>query len=413
MAVKVVAVRSQVLDLQESALNEAGFKVGEVVKVTGAGVFDDEERLLPLISWYISHGVRNATLSLDSAETYGKNLGYCHEYLNGRREFQGLVRDEAFLDVGTYVLEEYFAQLRNEDELSSKTIRNRDAALQSFFEKHLCRSIDDSPPLRTASSPYPYGLLSPSPKRSLVVACALEDLKQLILSTRSERERCLLQFIFDTGVRRSEVPRVTLAAIDAALSFQNAQFVSRGGNDAIQADYCPLLIHGSKGRGGESKERYTIVSRATLQRVKKYHASPLYKMYSRQFQSPETTPAFLNANGGAYKPNSISKLLERVSNRALAKLKIKKAISPHKLRHGNAYAILRSPDLGNDYLDRMVIVQKSLGHNHLSTSEMYTQIPQDIYQQLCRPDASTKTKAGEMEELVQQTRLKFSLGDTK
>lgn len=410
---KVVAVASKALDLQESMLNEGDISVGGVVKFTGAGVFDDEERLLPLISWYISHGMRNATLSLDSAKTYGRNLGYCHEYLSERREFQGTARDEAFLDVGSNVLEQYFAYLRDDEELSSKTIRNRDAALQSFFEKHLCRSIDDCPPIRNSSSPYPNGLLSPSPKRSLVIACALEELKQLILATKSERERCLLQFIFDSGVRRSEVPRVTLAAIDAALSFQNTQFVSVGAVDAVQADYCPLLISGSKGRGGEFKERYTIVSRATLQRVKKYHASPLYRIYARQFSSPETTPAFLNYEGSAYKANSISKLLERVSVRAVRKMRLKRPISPHKLRHGNAYAILRSSDLGKDYLDRMVVVQKSLGHSHLSTSEVYTQIPQDIYQKLCRPDSETKTKAGEMEELVQQTRLKFSLGDVK
>lgn len=88
-------------------------------------------------------------------------------------------------------------------------------------------------------------------------------------------------------------------------------------------------------------------------------------------------------------------------------------ISPHKLRHGNAYALLRTPDIGTDFLDRMVAVQKTLGHSRLTTSETYTQIPHDLYQKLVRPGTETKTKAGEMAELSQQTRLRIDAGDMK
>ncbi|MCS5515307.1 hypothetical protein NWF32_07720 [Pseudomonas qingdaonensis] len=57
----------------------------------------------------------------------------------------------------------------------------------------------------------------------------------------------------------------------------------------MNADYCPLHIDGSKGPADSFKPRQTLVSRATLLRIKKYHASPLYKMTKRQFKGAENT----------------------------------------------------------------------------------------------------------------------------
>lgn len=414
---KVLAVRSKRIDLDESPTLEEGWTDEPLdtrsLVLTGAAVFDDEERLLPLVSGFLAHGLAKGHMSYQSALTYGKNLGYFHQYLMGRREYADFERDSAYLDVRSHVIEEYFAHLRETEELSTKTVRNRDSSLMAFFNKYLCRGIDDAPAPRKAANPYASGLHSRSPNSKLVQSCTLADLKQLILATESERERCVLQFIYDTGVRRSELPRVTLAAIEDALKFQNTLFISVGVEASTNADYCPLLIDGSKGLADQVKPRTTLVSRATLLRVKKYHASPLYRMYKSQFGTAQQTPAFLNAEGTAYTPNSITKLLDRVSTRALAKRRIAKKISPHKLRHGNAYSLLRSPDIGKDHLDRLVAVQKTLGHSKLSTSEIYTQIPYDLYQRLLSPGTETKTKAGEMEELVNQTRLKIDVGAMK
>jgi site-specific recombinase XerD len=413
MSMKVLAVKSRILDLSESMLNEECAQVSGKVKLTGAGVFDEEERLLPLISSYLTHGLHNGTMALASAVTYGRNLGYSYEYLRDCREFAGVERDYVYLDVGSLRLKEYMSFMRQEEGLTSKTVRNRDACLASLFDKHLCIPIDDVPPVRSEVSPYAHGFLSPSPKQSIVEACSLVDLKELILSTQSERERCLLQFIFDSGVRRSEIPRISLEDINEALRFRNTQFISADSNISANVAYCPLRIRGSKGRHDEMKDRDTIVSRATLERVKKYHASPLYKLKTRKFPSDAETPAFLNSKGTAYSPGSISKLLERVSERAVQKLRIKKNISPHKLRHGNAHALLRSPDLGKDALERLVIVQKTLGHSNIETTQVYTQVTHDVYQLLCRVDDVTRTKSSEMEELSKQTRLEIRASTQK
>ena len=82
---KVLAVRSKRIDLNESPTLEEGW-AGESLDarsqvLTGAAVFDDDERLLPLVSGFLSHGLANGHMSYQSALTYGKNLAACRTFL--------------------------------------------------------------------------------------------------------------------------------------------------------------------------------------------------------------------------------------------------------------------------------------------------------------------------------------------
>lgn len=391
-------------------LNESGPLVAGMASITAVGLFDSEEKLVPLVSEFLTRAAQQRTLAFTSVATYGRNIGYMLEHLKLQKAFQSLSYDECLLIVSRNNIAQYFAHLREVEELDSTTVRNRDGCVMAFFNSFLCMGQGNQAAIRL-DNPYAAGYISAAPKRRLVIACSLSDLKELILSTKYERERCVLQCIFDVGLRRSEVGRITLGAVNDALAYSQAQFVSSDDTTALNPDYCPLYVEGSKGRGNETKPRYSIVSRATLERVKRYHASPLYRKFMRRYQDASVTPCFFNAEGNPYNADSISKLLERVSERALKHKRISKMISPHKLRHGNAYAILGSPDLGTDYLDRLIITQKSLGHSRESVTEIYTQIPQDIYRHLCPVSGEIPTRAKNMTELAAVTKLKISLGD--
>lgn len=167
---KVIAVRGAPLDFRESPTRRDDSSeespIQEAVNVTGTAVFDDDERLMPLISGYLSHALQKAYISQQTAITYGRNLGYTCEYLTNRREFRDCERDSAFLEIRTHVIEEYFAHLREDEELSKKTVRNRDSSLMAFFNDSLCRGVDDAPAPRTAPNPYTAGYLSPVPTRA-------------------------------------------------------------------------------------------------------------------------------------------------------------------------------------------------------------------------------------------------------
>lgn len=401
------------LDLSKSFLHSqiSKFTSEQKVKVNGTGVFDDNGKILPLISEYLSYQSKHAKISYKSAETYGKNLTYFLKYIRDRSDYEDDETDEVFITVPGYVIQEYLTFLSLEEGKESTTVRNRDATIRAFIE-YLCEPTENRGPLRE-DNPYCNGYLSKAPKRNPIISCTLDDLVALIESTSFERERVLLQFLYDSGLRRSELPRVTLEDFRNASNFNSEKFIARDSDQPIHADYIPLKVKGSKGRGNEIKPRWTLISSATINRIKKYHASPLYKKFARKYLHPADTPAFFNAQGTPYTPSSIDKLLERVSKRAMRQGLLYRMISPHKLRHGNAYAILQSNDLGADYLDRLVIVQKNLGHNQLDTTQMYTSIPQDIYNNMCDEHGELLTRAEKMRRLSEQTQLKIGIKDVK
>ena len=409
---KVVVREKQLLDLGGSMLNEDGPTVADQVSVTAVGLFDSEERLVPLVSEYLTFAVRSANLAALSAETYGRNIGYLLEHLKSTPTFKSSSYDEIFLAVSKHGIQRYYSHLREVDGLTSTTIRNRDACYMALFNDFLCVGGKHRSAVRE-DNPYAGGFLSPPPKKDLVYPCSLQELKALIESASSERERCLIQAIFDVGLRRSEVGRVTLGAVNKALGFAQANFVPDDALDWVHPDYCPLYIDGSKGPGSEFKPRYSIVSRAVLERIKRYHASPLFKKHARRYESADVTPCFFNSEGQPFNPDAISKLLERLSKRAVKSKRLERMVSPHKLRHGHAYAILTSPDFGDNYLDKLLMAQKSLGHEDASTTGIYTKLPQEIFHLVCPKRGEVSTKAKSMADLAAQTTLKIRLGDKK
>lgn len=403
----------ETVDLSKSLLNEDEGVCLSINKLhTGVVALNNRMRILPLISEFLSYSLRNNKISRHTAKTYAKNLTYFLAYLKKRPEFQNTSLDEAFLSVSKFVIEEYLAELRTTYNLSTATIRNRDATFQAFIHKFLYQEQE----FRGAyieQSPYANGLISGPVKQKLVISCSLDELTKLILQSSSERERLILQFIFDSGIRRSELQNITKQDIEDAIEFNSQKLIYHNTDMPVLSPYAPLSIQGVKGRHNNTKQRMTLVSRAVLNRIIKYHASPLYKKYSRKYSSLSETPAFFNAKGRPITPKGLSKLLDRLSERALKRGMLSKAMSPHKLRHGFAYDLLQSPDIGPTYVDRLAVVQKSLGHAFLSSTEIYTKIPLELYKTITDSDGELLTKAEKMEHLVKKTQLKISIKDKK
>lgn len=406
---KVEVYKERQLDLSKSDLNNLSPSpsLDKVVFFSGVGVFDDNGKILPLISDYLSYEAKYERIAFSSAGTYGRNLCYFLQYIRSRHDYDSNEMDDVFLTIPGFVIREYFTYLAREEGIKSGTIRNRDAIICAFI-KYLCSPNEDRPALRD-EDPYRKGLISKPPKKEPVISCNLDELYILIESTTSERERSILQFLYDSGLRRIELTRVTLQDIQNISSFDKQEFIAKHTDTPVNSYYLPLYVHGAKGRRNETKPRYTLITEATLKRIKKYHSSPLYKKHARKIKKASDTPAFFNAEGSKFTPSAISKLLERVSERAIKKGQISKSISAHKLRHGNAYSILQSTDEGKDYLDRLVRVQKNFGHTNITTTEMYTSIPQDIYNSMCDEKGELLTRSEKMKRLVEMTQLKIGI----
>ena len=419
---KVIAVRGKELDLSESVLAHGPFRerflaqpesIEPLVKVTGSALFDEDECLLPLVSSYLNRHYSNTLLADSSVRSYGRRISYLLTHLNAKPEYETCDRDDVLLSVGLGHLEAYLSKL-DADGLAPKTVQARDATYNHLFSKQLCKQFGTTPPLR-ADNPYEGGPLRPGSAntRGIIQPSSMAELEAVILKAHSERERCLLQLMYDSGLRVSEVPRITLQDIRDALAHQTLHLVSPETNIPINADYSPLNVQGSKGRKNNIKPRLTLVSRTSLERIEKYHQTPLYRRWARRYRSPSETPAFFNAHGTPYKTKSVEKLLERVCKRALSAGSIKRMISPHKFRHGGAYLMLGSPDLGKGYDERLALLAQAFGHNSATTSEGYTKIPHDIYEKLRKPGTELKTKAGEMRLLRERTTKRINTSDKK
>jgi integrase/recombinase XerC len=217
--------------------------------------------------------------------------------------------------------------------------------------------------------------------------------------------------MFDSGVRRSEVPKINKQQFIDAMDFDRKSLIVDEYTVQINSVYKPFFVDGVKGRRRETKPRHTVVSDIVLLRVKRYHSSPLYRKSSRKFG--KNAPAFLNAEGNSYTASAISKLYERLSKRALKYGYITRAIHPHMMRHAFAGSVLRSPDLGSDAIERLMTVQVCLGHAHLSTTQIYTSLPYDIYGTLCSDDGEVLTRAEIMERVYRRTKLTIAMKDRK
>lgn len=388
-------------DLSNSFCTPSPLK--EIVNVDGVGVFDDNDKILPIISHYLSYQTLHEKIAIKSSLTYARNLTYFLQYIRSRDDFSDNESDEIFITVPSYVIQEYLTHLSGKG-LKSSTIRNRDASLEALF-KFLCSSFDGYPPVRK-DNPYIHGYLSKTPKRSVIDSCTIDELIVLIKSTNSERERTILQFLYDSGLRRSELPRLSLEDFNNAVKFNSQNLIAEDSDQVTLSNYIPLFVRGSKGRANEIKPRWTLITSATLRRIQKYHASPLYKGQIRKFKNSVDTPAFLNSVGTRYTAIAINKLLERISKRAMRQGHLKRVISPHKLRHGYAYMNLQSNDFGENTVDRLVMLQKHLGHNSHKTTEMYTQISHKFLSTICDENGDLLTRAEKLERIAVQTRLK-------
>ncbi|BCW95158.1 MAG: tyrosine recombinase [Fimbriimonadales bacterium] len=157
------------------------------------------------------------------------------------------------------------------------------------------------------------------------------------------RDRAILELLYATGVRVSELAGLDVDALDMA---QSAARV--------------------RGKGG--RERFVLFGQAAHEALVEYlqRARP-------QLMNPHkpTRALFLNAQGGRLTTRSLHRLVKRYGAR------IGVDISPHALRHSFATHML---DGGAD----LRTVQELLGHRRLTTTQMYTHLTLDRLRQTVR-----------------------------
>ncbi|MEV0360908.1 site-specific tyrosine recombinase XerD [Nocardia sp. NPDC050697] len=152
---------------------------------------------------------------------------------------------------------------------------------------------------------------------------------------RALRDRALLELLYSTGARISEV-----VGLDV---------------DDLDTDGRAVVLHG---KGG--KQRMVPIGRPALAAVDAYlvRGRPVLVPKGRAAGGPAL---FRNARGGRLSRQSAWQVLRRAAERA----GIEAAVSPHTLRHSFATHLL---DGGAD----VRVVQELLGHASVTTTQIYT-----------------------------------------
>lgn len=326
---------------------------GEVEQHT---FFDSLERIVELPTAFTKS--KAGRLATKSRPLYARRIRDLCQYLEHHPIFGQVRVDMAIKQLSLLVIEDFYRHLEKCG-LSSSTVRGYEITVREF-----CKWLASSHSGYTLTRNLYKGqtFLTKKPSSRLPSLTDPEKVIKFLRAMNFEEHRLIGHFMYDTGLRISEVPRVTKSEIPDPMLYPR---------DAM---YFPLFVSGSKGQSDQLKPRATIISRAMLSRIHKYHNSKQYLMHFRKHgrHSPnrhsDDYPAFLNTEGNPINKDAIETFIRDAAIRADLK------ISGHRLRHGTAYSVLRS-EHGKSMLDNLIVAQKMLGHSDLSTTEIYTRVP--------------------------------------
>ena len=338
---------------------------------------------------HLSQGL-GLSVSLSTIEQYGRIMTYLCRWIEDHPPYPELNLEENIKHLSRRDVISWIHHMRENGAESHSTLHSREACLKEFInwlttnEGNNVRSPEDSPWGRQGDLRYVVG--SPTARSPKFISADL--IIAILNEMHNECERCMFHTQYDTGLRISELVDFRLEDLPDENQYDQA------------AEFIPLYIRGSKGRGGQPKERITLISRAVIKRIKRYHNTIQYKMAPDWDINDPIKPVFLTANQLPWSTRNASKQFKQAVRRS----SVSESFKTHWMRHGTAFSVLRS-NIGKSYEDRMLTLQKMLGHSHLKTTEIYTQISPALLTKL--------TKSGnELDRLMEaeDIRLQTFLG---
>ncbi len=300
--------------------------------------------LAEVLRGYLQYLVVERGLAPNTVDSYRRDLRRYESVLAGR----GKTR---LSEVTAADVSEFLASLREGDDehaaLAVSSAARAVIAVRGLHAFAVAEGLAEADPAREVPPP--------SPPRRLPKAITLAEVERLLAASgpgpgdrsgaqagidpRSLRDRALLEFLYGTGARISEVTGLDL--------------------DELHLDPDPMVRLVGKG----SKHRVVPVGSYAVRALEAYLVQARPALAAASLRG---SPAvFLNARGGRLTRQGAWAVLRAAAGRAgLAD------VSPHTLRHSFATHLL---DGGAD----IRVVQELLGHASVTTTQVYTLITVD------------------------------------
>lgn len=251
-------------------------------------------------------------------------------------------------DVDYKVLRKYLNYM-TENKYSNKTISRKLSSLRTFFKYLVKKEIINDNPMILISNP--------KEEKKLPKYLNYGEIEKILEIPNKEttlglRNACILEILYSTGIRVSELVNLKIRDID----FYNKKIrvLGKGNKERIVlfGNRCENLL-----------ERYIKESRAVLNKKKVEYL-------------------FLNNLGQNISVRSIENIIDKIEKEACLKF----SISPHVFRHTFATHLL---DNGAD----LNSVKELLGHENLNTTAIYTHVSNERLRKVyleCHPRARGK-----------------------
>jgi len=284
------------------------------------------------ISSFLTHVRVEKGLSANTVSAYRRDLQKFEAFIQKRKL--------ALEKIGSDDLVDFLAGLYRQ-KLESRTVARHLVTLRNFFRFAQMQELISADPS--------VNLESPKIRRSLPGYLKLEEVERLLEQPDSStalglRNRAMLEVLYSTGLRVSELIGLQVADLDAKVG-------------------CVRCI----GKG--DKERIVPVGRKALHVVEKYLSESRPNLLGKSRSGG--TSLFVNRRGGPLSRVGVWKILSAYGRRAGLRV----ALTPHMLRHSFATHLLeRGADLRS--------VQLMLGHADISTTQIYTHVVEERLKQI-------------------------------
>ncbi|MBS3740620.1 MAG: site-specific tyrosine recombinase XerD [Candidatus Cloacimonetes bacterium] len=259
-------------------------------------------------------------------------------YLSDIERFAEFLGKNKLDEIDPSFLEEYINTLYKRG-LEDSTVARRSSSLKNFYKFLHSEDI--------ISIPIYEKFPSPQISQKLPVVLTEQEVDNLLQAVKLKdkygiRDRALLEFVYSTGARVSEV--ISLRKSD------------------IDFDQQIVRIFG-KGR----KERFVPIARIAAKYCKTYMENARLEF----LKGKNSNIFFLNRFGDKLSRMGIWKIFAKYVKLA----DIEKHVSPHTLRHSFATHLLKGGA-------NLRVVQTLLGHSSINTTQIYTNIDQSYLQEV-------------------------------
>ena len=276
---------------------------------------------------FLTYLEKERRFSLHTVESYKEDVSFFVGFLSDNKK--------SVNEVDVALIRGYLLELTNSG-LSKSTIKRNIAALKHFYKFLFLRNYISNEPFEL--------ITSPKQEEKLPDFLSDDEIVQLLEANRrrtdelSSRDQAILELMFASGLRASEVVNLTLQSL-----------------------YLRERIIRVFGKG--KKERIVPFNNSCRECLEEYLNVTRRKLLDKNVNRSKENHVFLNSRGEKLTNRGLEYIMEEIEKKTGCYMKL----HPHKLRHSFATSLLsKGADLRT--------IQEFMGHESIGTTQVYTHV---------------------------------------